>query len=100
MIFIVNSYVEVGITDAIYPIACPCDHWFIRIRNKRLHNNRYELPQLFLSGELHGNERVAPNALVELVPFLLFLHYRQYIYFRTVLILIRPIVSLYHVHEV
>ena len=44
-----------------------CDHWLLRLKNKRLHGNHTDLPQLFLSGELHGDERVAPNALLELV---------------------------------
>lgn len=44
-----------GLLTEIIPSAFR-DHWFLRLRNKRLHENRYELPQLFLSGELHGNE--------------------------------------------
>lgn len=64
----------------------------MRLRNKRLHEDRYELPQLFLSGELHGNERVAPNALLELVPFPRLFHSRLSFCCRTVPILIPAIV--------
>ena len=87
-----SSSVEAGIIDGNHPIALSCDHWFLRLRNKRLHENRYELPQLFLSGKLHGNERVAPNALLELVPFLPLLHSRHSFCCKTVLILIPAIV--------
>lgn len=47
-----------------------CEHWFLRLYNHRIHKSPAKLPQLFLSGELHGNERVAPTAVIELVLFL------------------------------
>ena len=49
----------------------PCKHYYIRIFNRRLHGLNSTLPQLFLSGELHGNERLGPNAIMEFAIFLL-----------------------------
>lgn len=44
-----------------------CEHWFLRLYNRRIHKSESHLPQMFISGELHGNERVAPIAVIELV---------------------------------
>ena len=50
-----------------------CEHWFIRLYNHRIHPSPSNLPQIFLSGELHGDERVAPIATMELVFILYYL---------------------------
>ena len=48
-------------------LAAPCEQWYLRIFNKRIHSSRLQLPQLYISGELHGDEQLAPNAVLEYV---------------------------------
>ena len=55
----------------ITPLVEPCNHHYLRIFNRRLHGSNSTVPQLFLSGELHGDERLGPNAIMELAIFLL-----------------------------
>ena len=61
--FNLTSKLRCGIT--------PCEQWYLRIYNKRIHSSSRCLPQLFVSGELHGDERVAPNAVLEYAILLL-----------------------------
>ena len=53
--------------DSLLIVGDLCEHWFLRIYNHRIHKSNSKLPQVFLSGELHGDERVAPTAILELV---------------------------------
>jgi hypothetical protein len=46
----------------------PCKQWVFVVGNKAKHVA--STPELFFSGALHGNERVGPTAVVELVEFL------------------------------
>ncbi|KAK8805403.1 hypothetical protein WA158_002059 [Blastocystis sp. Blastoise] len=46
-----------------------CRHYYMKLYNHRNENKRY-LPQVFLSGELHGDEVVSPQALIELAEYL------------------------------
>lgn len=46
----------------------PCKQWVVVVGNKAKHVA--STPELFFSGALHGNERVGPTAVVELVEFL------------------------------
>jgi hypothetical protein len=43
----------------------PCKQWYLTI------NDKVNLPEVFFSGAVHGNERVGPTATVELLKFLL-----------------------------
>ena len=47
-----------------------CKQYFIRLTNKRTLPDVYR-PEIFLSGALHGNERVGPTAVVEFARLLL-----------------------------
>lgn len=58
---------EVAFHTGIELLGNLCEHWFIRLYNHRIHPSPSNLPQIFLSGELHGDERVAPIAIMELV---------------------------------
>ena len=53
--------------------GCPND--YLVIEDKTMHRINYEswstLPEIFLSGSVHGNERVGPTAVVETVGLLL-----------------------------
>ena len=53
------------------PQEMPCYHWYLRLFNHRIHGNVSDIPQMFLSGELHGDERVGPTAVIEYAIFLL-----------------------------
>ena len=55
----------------IISLVEPCNHYYLRIFNRRLHGSNSTVPQLFLSGELHGDERLGPNAIMEFAIFLL-----------------------------
>lgn len=48
-------------------LASLCEQWYLRIYNKRIHPSPLQLPQLYISGELHGDEQLAPNAVIEYV---------------------------------
>lgn len=48
-----------------------CQHYYLRLVNHRLYQNASSLPQMFVSGELHGNERLGPTAALEFAIFLL-----------------------------
>ena len=58
------------------PGACgaarePCKQWVARLTNERtLRVAGGERPEVFLSGALHGNERVGPNAVLALITLL------------------------------
>jgi len=45
----------------------PCKQWFIRITNEQTLKSELDRPQVFYSGNLHGNEQVGPPVLMELI---------------------------------
>lgn len=48
-----------------------CKQWFIRITDKRSWPDEPDRPQVFFSGNLHGNEEVGPQAVLVTVSILL-----------------------------
>ena len=50
----------------------PCKQWFIRITNEKTLAMELDRPQVFFSGNLHGNEQVGPPVLMELISRMLF----------------------------
>ncbi|KAK8800918.1 hypothetical protein WA588_001748, partial [Blastocystis sp. NMH] len=62
---------EYGLTSSLQCGKTPCYHWYLRLFNRRIHGNVSAVPQMFLSGELHGDERVGPTAVIEYAIFLL-----------------------------
>eukprot|EP00940_MAST-03C_sp_MAST-3C-sp2_P001016 g1016.t1 len=49
----------------------PCEQIVMRITEEASLENDPERPEMFLSGEVHGNERVGPQAVTELAIYLL-----------------------------
>ncbi|POM67093.1 Hypothetical protein PHPALM_16968 [Phytophthora palmivora] len=45
----------------------PCKQFVVHLTNHSTLANDPERPEIFISGALHGNERVGPNAAIELV---------------------------------
>ena len=74
-------------------LASPCEQWYLRIYNKRIHSSPLKLPQLYISGELHGDEQLGPNAVIEYVfPKTFLFTIRPYTCCKTELLLIQPTV--------
>jgi len=44
-----------------------CKHWFLRITNETSLASDPERPEVFFSGNLHGNEEVGPMTLIYMV---------------------------------
>jgi hypothetical protein len=73
-VLVENTQDKYGITS---PGTCqddtggstPCKQWYMRISNEKT-LNAYT-PEVWLSGALHGNERVGPNAVMELAIYML-----------------------------
>jgi hypothetical protein len=52
----------------------PCKQYVLRITNEATLSSDSERPEVFLSGELHGNERVGPTTVMELARLLVESH--------------------------
>eukprot|EP00941_MAST-03F_sp_MAST-3F-sp1_P005892 g5892.t1 len=89
------DFVEVYSAQARYGVASPgmcsdldnkstpCKHWIVVLHDKNFNTNKSgksgieldggesEIPDVFFSGALHGNERIGPNAMTEFIIFLL-----------------------------
>lgn len=55
----------------------PCKQYVIRITDESDLENDPERPEMFLSGEVHGNERVGPQAVTELAIYMLENYHRE-----------------------
>lgn len=62
-------------SDCPYELGSGCKNWIITIEDKLAHPKGYasfaSLPEVFISGALHGDERVGPTAAVETARLLL-----------------------------
>ncbi|CEG45337.1 hypothetical protein F441_06112 [Plasmopara halstedii] len=47
--------------------TAPCQHFVVHLTNHSTLKNDPERPEVFISGALHGNERIGPNAAIELI---------------------------------
>ena len=67
-----NAQAEYGLPSPGDCGSTPCEHWFLTITNNSseavdrelLVNTPSERPQVFISGNLHGDEKVGPMTLI------------------------------------